>query len=72
MNRATQARAAMLLRIAEVDAQLQIARTHLKELRHNDPATGEVVLRGARLASERSRLEMRLGQMHQDCQNLQG
>ena len=66
MQRATQARVTILRRISELDVELQQARTALKNLRTKDPATGEVVLRGARLSREKAELEMRLERLSLD------
>lgn len=60
MHGNSQARVSILTRIAELDVELRRVRAELKQLANNDPATPEVVLRGARLSSERSGLERRL------------
>jgi hypothetical protein len=60
MRSNVQSRATILRRIRELEAELRRARTELKNLRTNDPATAEVVIRGARLSLERSNLECRL------------
>ena len=60
METASQARTAILRRIAKLELELQQARTDLKNLRNHDPTTAEVVTRGARLSGERAGLERQL------------
>ncbi len=60
MHPTSQARVRILSRIAELDVELRRVRAELKNLAKNDPATPDVVLRGARLSRERSGLERRL------------
>ena len=57
---ASTARDAILHRLAQLESELRLARVELKDLRHRDPATTEVVVRAARLSRERSGLEHRL------------
>ena len=54
------ARTAILRRLAQLESELRQARADLRNLRHRDPATSEVVMRGAKLSRERNRLERRL------------
>jgi hypothetical protein len=54
------ARVNILRRIAQLDLELQQVRADLKNLRNSDAATAGVVFRGARLAQEKSSLELRL------------
>jgi hypothetical protein len=56
----SQTRTSILRRLAEIEAELRQARNDLKNLRTKDPATAEVVMRGARLSRERFDLECRL------------
>lgn len=58
--------AAILRRLAQIEAELEQARNDLKNLRTHDPATAEVVMRGAKLSRERSSLERRLELLRQD------
>lgn len=60
MKTATSARAAILRRLTQIESELQQARADLKNLRSHDPATAEVVTRGARLSGEKAGLERRL------------
>jgi hypothetical protein len=60
MQLATQPCDMILRRLAQLDSELRRARTELKNLRHRDPATAEVVMRGARLSRERAALERQL------------
>jgi len=60
MQLALQSRASILRRIAQLETELRRARDELKGLRPNDPATSEVVIRGAQLSHERTHLESRL------------
>jgi hypothetical protein len=60
MSPATQSRATILRRLAQLESELRRARAELKNLRSHDPATAEVVMRGARLSRERTALERRL------------
>lgn len=60
MKLASHARAAILRRLAQLESELRQTRAELKNLRSHDPATAEVVIRGARLSYERSELERRL------------
>jgi hypothetical protein len=50
----------MLRRVAQIESELARVRHELKNLHARDPLTAEVVMRGARLARERSALESRL------------
>jgi hypothetical protein len=54
------ARVNILRRIAQLDLELQQVRTDLRNLSTGDAATAGVVVRGARLAQEKSSLELRL------------
>lgn len=54
------ARVNILRRIAQLELELQQVRADLKNLRNSDAATAGVVFRGARLAHEKSSLELRL------------
>lgn len=60
MQSASKARAAILKRLSQIESELQQARADLKNLRSHDPATAEVVTRGARLSGEKAGLERRL------------
>jgi hypothetical protein len=60
MQRVSQSRTAILRRLAQLDTELRRVRAELKNLRSHDPATSEVVIRGAMLSRERSSLERRL------------
>jgi hypothetical protein len=60
MQAASQARVAILRRLAQLESELRRARAELKNLRTHDPATAEIVTRGARLSRERAGLERRL------------
>lgn len=60
MQTASKARAAILRRLTQIESELQQARADLKNLRTHDPATAEVVTRGARLSGEKAGLERRL------------
>lgn len=60
MQPASKARAAILKRLSQIESELQQARADLKNLRSHDPATAEVVTRGARLSGEKAGLERRL------------
>jgi len=60
MQTASKARAAILRRLTQIETELQQARADLKNLRTHDPATAEVVTRGARLSGEKAGLERRL------------
>ena len=60
MQTAPKARAAILRRLTQIESELQQARADLKNLRSHDPATAEVVTRGARLSGEKAGLERRL------------
>ncbi len=50
----------ILRRLEQLEFELRQARTELKNLRSRDPATAEVVMRGAKLSGERARLERQL------------
>ena len=60
MQLQSHARLAILRRLAQLESELRQARAELKNLRSHDPATADVVTRGARLSRERSGLERRL------------
>lgn len=60
MKLTPQARRSILYRLAEIEPELCRAEARLKELRNHDPATAEVVTRGARLFSEQIGLRRRL------------
>ena len=60
MSLASQPRVSILNRLAQLESELMQARADLKNLRMHDPATAEVVTRGARLSGERARLEHQL------------
>jgi hypothetical protein len=60
MRLASQTRADILRRIAELEAEMRRARHDLKNLGAKDTAIAEVVIRGAQLSRERSNLERRL------------
>jgi len=58
--------AKILRRIAELEGELRSARMALKNLRNHDSATAEVVMRGAKLSSEKAGLERRLEVLNVD------
>ncbi len=60
MRRDSRTTTLILRRIAELSDELKQTRSQLKGLQYKDDATGDVVLRGALLARERSMLERRL------------
>jgi len=60
----------VLRRLAQLDVELERARADLKNLRTHDPLTSEVVMRGAKLSQERSRLERRLELLRQDSRRV--
>lgn len=66
MSLASQSRVAIFRRLAQLESELRRARAELKNLRSHDPATAEVVTRGARLSRERSELERRLEALRLD------
>ena len=66
MITATQPRAAILRRLAQLEEELRQSRVDLKNLRTHDPATADVVTRGARLCRERSLLERQLELLSRD------
>ena len=57
---ATLPRDKILRRLEQLAIELRQARTELKDLSTHDPATAEVVMRGAKLSRERARLEREL------------
>jgi hypothetical protein len=65
MKLAPQTPATILKRVAEIESELRLALEDLKKLRAKDPATAEVVMRGARLSRERSNLERQLEVLQQ-------
>jgi hypothetical protein len=60
MQIASKSRTDILHRLEQLESELRQVRLQLKGLRLHDPATAEVVIRGARLSRERSGLERRL------------
>ena len=66
MQSASQTRVAILRRLTQLESELRRVRAELKNLRSHDPATGEVVIRGAKLSRERSALERRLETLRMD------
>jgi predicted nucleic acid-binding Zn-ribbon protein len=66
MQFASESRVAILRRIAQLETELRRVRAELKNLRSHDPATSEVVIRGAKLSRERSALERRLETLRMD------
>lgn len=66
MQFAPQSRVAILRRLAQLESELRRVRAELKNLRSHDPATSEVVTRGAKLSRERSALERRLEALRMD------
>jgi len=65
MQPSSQARAAILRRLAQLESELRHARTELRNLPIHDPATAAVVIRGAKLSRERSALERQLELLRQ-------
>jgi hypothetical protein len=66
MITASRPHAAILDRLAQLEVELRQSRVDLKNLRTHDPATAEVVMRGARLCRERSLLERQLELLSRD------
>jgi hypothetical protein len=60
MKLTPQTRRSILYRLAEIEPELCRAEARVKELRNHDPATAEVVTRGARLFNEQLGLQRRL------------
>lgn len=56
----------ILRRIAQLDLELRQVRSDLRNLRTSDAASAGVVVRGARLAQEKSSLELRLEMLRLD------
>lgn len=65
-TRSSQSPAAILHRLAQLEKELEQARADLKNLRTHDPATSEVVMRGAKLSRERAGLERQLERLRQE------
>jgi hypothetical protein len=70
MPLASTARDTILQRLTELESELRLARTALKDLRSRDPATAEIVIRAARLSRERSGLERRLELLRLDSSEM--
>ena len=60
MKLTPQARKSILRRLEEIEPEICRAEANVRELRNHDPATKEVVTRGAVLCSERPGLRRRL------------